>query len=166
MQKIALLFSIIFLLGTAAWAQKPAGSIKGILIDTTGKQPLAGATVSVIYTKDTFLATYMLSDKKGMFEIKGLANATYKLSVSFQGFQSYQKTFSITDARQLVDAGSIITKKDLHTLDTFVITSDVPIQVKGDTVQFNAAAFKTVPNANAEDLLKNCPGWKWVQTVM
>ncbi len=38
------------------------------------------------------------------------------------------------------------------------IISSVPIQVKDDTVQFNASAFKTKPNATVEDLLKKLPG--------
>ncbi len=43
-------------------------------------------------------------------------------------------------------------------MDNVNISSYVPIQVKGDTVQFNAAAFKTKPNATVEDLLKKLPG--------
>jgi hypothetical protein len=39
-----------------------------------------------------------------------------------------------------------------------VVTSESPIQVKNDTVQFNASGFKTLPNATAEDLLKKLPG--------
>ncbi len=158
MRKIALLFTIIFLGSLSALAQKPAGSIKGTVIDTTGKQPLAGATVFVMLTKDSSVSTYSVSDKKGIFEIKDLLSDSYKLIISYQGYQSYEKVFSITDVKQLVDIGSIIMKKDFHSLDTFVVKSDVPIQIKGDTTQFNASAFKTLPNANAEDLLKKLPG--------
>ncbi len=158
MRKIALLFTIIFLASLAALAQKPAGTIKGTVIDATGKQPLAGATVFVMLTKDSSVSTYTVSDKKGIFEIKDLASDSYKLLISFQGYLSYEKIFSITDVKQLIDIGSIIMKKDFHSLNTFVVKSDVPIQIKGDTTQFNASAFKTLPNANAEDLLKKLPG--------
>jgi cell division protein YceG involved in septum cleavage len=33
-----------------------------------------------------------------------------------------------------------------------------PVQIKGDTTEFNAGSFKTKPNATAEDLLKKLPG--------
>ena len=158
MRSFSLLFSILFLSCFAASAQKTTGVIRGVLIDTTGKQPLLGATVSVIFTKDSTMASFTLSDKTGMFEIKDLADDSYKLHVSFKGLEPYQRSFSITPAKQVIDLGKIIMKTDTHTLDTFVVTSDVPIQIKGDTTQFNASAFKTVPNANAEDLLKKLPG--------
>src|SRR5690606_19434960 len=39
-----------------------------------------------------------------------------------------------------------------------VIVERPPIVIKGDTVEFSASAFKTKPNAVAEDLLKKLPG--------
>ena len=39
-----------------------------------------------------------------------------------------------------------------------VVVEAAPIQVKKDTVEFNASAFKTKPNSTAEDLLKKLPG--------
>ena len=68
-------------------------------MDTTAKQPLVGATVTVIFTRDSAMATYTQSDKTGVFEIKDLANESYKLHITFKGLESYQKTFSITPAR-------------------------------------------------------------------
>ena len=158
MQRIVLVVFLFFTLCFSATAQKPMGNIKGTLMDTAAKQPLAGATVSLVFTKDSTLATYVVSDKNGTFEIKDLAYDSYKLHVSFLGFQPYQKTIPISANRQTINLGNIILIKDEHTLDTFTVTSDVPIQIKGDTTQFNASAFKTVPNANAEDLLKKLPG--------
>ncbi len=158
MQRIALVVFLLFTLCFSATAQKPAGNIKGMLMDTAAKQPLAGATVSVVFIKDSSVASFAISDKAGLFDIKELENDSYKLHISFKGFQPYQKTVTISANKQTFDLGSIILKKDEHTLDTFTVTSDVPIQIKGDTTQFNASAFKTVPNANAEDLLKKLPG--------
>ena len=56
-------------------AQKADGSIKGKLMDTAAKQPIADATVSVFNAKDSSLATFTLSNKQGAFEVKGLASA-------------------------------------------------------------------------------------------
>ena len=142
----------------SSWAQKPSGAVKGNLTDSAAIEPLTNATVSVIFTKDSAQVAYALTDKSGAFEIKELANDEYKLTISLQGFQTYEQYFKITGDRQLVDMGKIILNKNFHTLDTFVVTSEVPIQIIGDTTQFNASAFKTIPNANAEDLLKKLPG--------
>ena len=39
-------------------------------------------------------------------------------------------------------------------MDEVVIRDEAPIKVKGDTLAYNADAFKTKPNATVEDLLK------------
>lgn len=158
MYRSFLLLPFTFIICIAAWAQKPAGIIKGIIKDTAAAQTLTGATVSVIFTKDSAVVNSSLSDKTGTFEIKGLVNGNYKINISYLGFESFEKSFSITPGRQSVNLGTIILKKDFQVLDTFVVVSVAPIQVKGDTTQFNAAAFTTAPNANAEDLLKKLPG--------
>ncbi|HEX2631027.1 MAG TPA: outer membrane beta-barrel family protein, partial [Chitinophagaceae bacterium] len=66
--------------------------------------------------------------------------------------------FSITATNKQTDFGTLVADKDVKALGEVVVTSTVPIVVKGDTVQFNADAFKTKPNATAEDLLKKLPG--------
>jgi len=91
--------------------KKTTGVIRGVLIDTTGKLHWLGATVSVIFNKDSTMASFTLSDKTGMFEIKDLADDSYKLHVSFKGLEPYQKSFSITPAKQVIDLGKIIMKK-------------------------------------------------------
>jgi hypothetical protein len=158
MWKLTLLTSFIFGCIATATAQKTNGIIKGVLMDTTAKQPLIGATVTLVFTKDSSMATYVMSNKEGSFELTDLASDNYKLHITYKGFETYQRSIVITDTKRLFDLGTIMLKKDTHTMDTFVVTSDVPIQIKGDTTQFNASAFKTVPNANAEDLLKKLPG--------
>lgn len=158
MRKICLLLPLFLLFSGLIIAQKPTGIIKAVLLDTAGGQPVAGATASLVLAKDSSMANYAISDKAGAFEIKDLANDQYTLHINCKGFVPYQQNISITPQKQLFDLRNIILKKDLQTLDTFVVESSVPIQIKGDTTQFNASAFKTVPNANAEDLLKKLPG--------
>jgi hypothetical protein len=158
MRRIFLLIPLFLLIFFSSWAQKPSGAVKGKLTDSTATEPLTSAVVSVIFIKDSSIANYTLTDSKGSFEINNLINDNYKISISLQGFETYKRSIRISGDTQLVDMGNIILNKNFHMLDTFVVTSEVPIQIKGDTTQFNASAFKTVPNANAEDLLKKLPG--------
>ena len=57
----------------SALAQRPDGVIKGKLVDTTSKQGIADATVSLIDKRDSSLVTFTLTSKAGIFEIRGLA---------------------------------------------------------------------------------------------
>jgi hypothetical protein len=153
---IVLLLSLLSL--EPVLAQRADGSIKGKLIDSTTKQPVVDATVSVISAGDSSLASFTLSSKLGLFEIKNLLPGNYKLVVSSKGLQEIRKPFSITTDTKLVDVATLVMTKDYKMLEGVTITSESPIVVKNDTVQFNASGFKTIPNATVEDLLKKIPG--------
>jgi Outer membrane protein beta-barrel family/Carboxypeptidase regulatory-like domain len=158
MKKIFSLSILALSLFSVANAQKADGSIKGKLLDSASKQPVSEATVSVMNVKDSSLATFTLSNKLGVFEVKGLAEAEYNLIISHKSFDPYSKAFTISTSNKVIDLGVLYPGTAGKTLANVNISSYVPIQVKQDTVQFNAAAFKTKPNATVEDLLKKLPG--------
>ncbi len=158
MKKVFTLSLLIFVLFATAQAQKFDGNIKGKLTDTAAKVPIADATVSVLNAKDSSLATFTLSNKLGNFEIKGLAQGNYRLVISSKGFVEFKRSVSITATEKTIDLGSLSIQKDYKTLEGVTVTSESPIQVKNDTIQFNASGFKTLPNATAEDLIKKLPG--------
>ena len=156
MKKFILLLSILSL-AFIAQAQIN-GSIKGKLVDSTAKQSLSEATVSVMLLKDSSLVSFSLSDKKGNFEITNLEAGNYLLMISYTGFENFKKEFSITAEKKTNDLGEIILQKEYKTLAGVVVTNEAPVKINGDTVSFKADAFKTKPNATTEDLLKKLPG--------
>ncbi len=158
MKKIFTLSLLLTAFIIGAQAQKPEGSVKGLLLDSATKKPIADATVSVMNVKDSSLVTFTMTNKAGGFEVKGLSETNYLLIVSHTSFDPYSKPFAITANQKAVDFGEISPGTGGKSLENVTISSYVPIQVKGDTVQFNASAFKTKPNATVEDLLKKLPG--------
>lgn len=153
-----MLLSLILTVLTSVQAQKADGSVKGKLQDTVAKQPISDATVSVLGASDSTLKNFTLSGKSGSFEVKGLPEGDYKLVITHLGYVEFKKKFSISETNKVIDLGTLIVEKEYKTLTGVVVTSESPIQVKNDTVQFNASGFKTVPNATAEDLIKKLPG--------
>jgi len=156
LRALILLISFFFSF-SILYAQINDGIIKGKLVDTSSKQNLADATISVIDTKDSSLITYTLSDKSGAFEIKSIENGNFRLLVSLQGYETFKKEFSITAEKRSIDLGELQLQKEYKTLKEVIIT-EAPVMVKGDTIAFRADAFKTKPNATVEDLLKKMPG--------
>src|SRR6185436_4742490 len=73
-------------------------------------------------------------------------------------YMETKKLVTITDSAKSIELGNLVIEKDYKTLEGVTVTSESPIQVKNDTVQFNTSGFKTLPNATAEDLLKKLPG--------
>ncbi|MFI5154959.1 MAG: outer membrane beta-barrel protein [Chitinophagales bacterium] len=133
------------------------GTVKGRIVDTSGKTDLSAASVSVRHNGDSTSEAFTMTNKKGEFTLDRLLPGSYRLLITFQGYGAVQKRFSISDSKWIVDLGEIILQKSSETLEE-VIVERPPIIIKQDTVEYNATAFKVKPNAFAEDLLKKLPG--------
>lgn len=153
----ALFAMLLCCFSLAAAAQ---GTLKGKLIDSTTRQPLSLATVTVFKAADTTILTYRLSTETGEFKIPGLPlNLPLRAVVSFSGYGVERKEFTLTDAQSTLDIGNVDMMPDAQSLDEVLVISErPPVVVKKDTIEFNASAFKTLPNALVEDLLKKLPG--------
>ena len=157
MRKILMLLATAVCLSQLAIAQ---GTLKGKIVDSTNKQPLGFATVTVFKAVDTAIITYRLSDPEGNFKVPGIPfDLNCRVVISFSGYAIYRKEFVITSSQDVADIGEIYMLPDAKSLDeVLVIAERPPVVVKKDTIEFNASAFKTLPNALVEDLLKKLPG--------
>jgi len=136
------------------------GTLKGKLVDSTAKTPLGLATVTIFNAADTAIITYRLSNPEGEFKIPGIPfDVNCRVVVSYNGYSGYRKEFTFKAAEPLIDLGTIKMTATSKTMDEVVIYAErPPVVMKKDTVEFNASAFKTLPNALVEDLLKKLPG--------
>ena len=142
------------------FAQKN-GSIRGVAYDTISKQPVPGATISILDRKDSSLVTFTMTDQVGEFQLRGLANGDYRLMITHVGYHNSNTYFSIDDTNKNKDFGRVTMNDATKILAEVVVKNEAPpVTLVGDTVQYNAGSFKTQPNANVEQLLKKLPGVK------
>lgn len=144
----------------SAYNTHAQGTLRGKLIDSTSKSPIGLATITVFRAADTSIITYRLSSPDGEFKVPGLPlNINCRAVVSVSGYSGYRKEFMLTANEPLLDIGNISLNTSAKSLDEVVILSErPPVVIRKDTVEFNASAFKTLPNALVEDLLKKLPG--------
>jgi hypothetical protein len=158
MKKIFTLFVFVFVLATAGFAQKRvSGSIQGKLYDTLYKETLVDATVTVLHATDSTVISYTLANAKGEFQINNLDAGSYRLMITYQGYNPKYRKFTISADTSTIQFGTIYMDKKNSLLQEVIVEAP-PIQVKKDTVEYRADAFKTKPNSTAEDLLKKLPG--------
>src|SRR5258706_12789533 len=88
---------------------KIRGAVKGIVTDTTGKQQLlSDATVSATPDADTNAAQFVVTSKKGAFQVRNLNPGKYHLLVSFEGYEHLSRTFFISaDSPTTIDLGTL-----------------------------------------------------------
>lgn len=150
-----IVFTLLAFAGLPAIAQNY--KIIGTVLDSTDRGPVAGAYVSVTPPDEAAKPVYTTTGLNGTFEFTGLKPQKYLLKVSYLSFGEFQETVEIKDATTSV--GNIILKESAQNLSELKVVGQIQqSQMKGDTTQFNAAAFKTNPDATVEDLIQKMPG--------
>lgn len=144
------------LLSFAASAQA-TGSVKGKLADSLNKQSLKDASVTILDARDSSLEVFALAKADGSFSILNIPFGEMILQVKFQGYEPYARKIIFSKTNANVDAGTIFLQTASHDLGNVTVTESL-VRMKKDTIEVSAAAFKTKPNAVAEDLIKKIPG--------
>ena len=140
--------------------QAQLGTLSGKILDSSNKKALQLATVTIYRAKDTSIITYRLSDSKGDFKVPSLPiELSMRVLISVSGFQVYRKDFEFRDGLLSIELGSIALEHRFDTLKEVIVFAEIPpVIFRKDTIEFNAASFKTLPTALVEDLLKKLPG--------
>jgi hypothetical protein len=133
-------------------------NIKGQITDSS-KVALIGASAVLLNTEDSVLVTFSLSDDDGNITFRKVENKPYLFSVTYLGYYTYMIPIDPTQSEGDFDIGTIMMAEQASNLDEVTVRADmIPIRINKDTIEYNAAAFRTKPNANVEDLLKQLPG--------
>ncbi|RYU86511.1 TonB-dependent receptor [Mucilaginibacter terrigena] len=152
MIKYLLLSLAIFLLFKPAYAQQPR-AVSGTILDTLGA--VAGVTVKLTSDADSSI---LASDTKGAFNFPNVRSKNFKLTVSGLGYQVFTRRYVMDNDTKPIRLAPIKLKIQMNYLDVVNITAIVPITIKEDTVQYNAAAYKVREGSQVEDLIKKMPG--------
>jgi len=149
------LFGFFLLAAISSTAQR--FTIKGQLTDSLG--PLPSATILLLQQKDSSLVQFGISNSQGLFEIKNIAQGDYIFKITYVGYATYARKISPRPANGLeINLDQIRMRPKSKQLNEVVVKGEKePVVVKRDTIEFNAASFKTKANANVEDLLKKLP---------
>jgi hypothetical protein len=126
-------------------------------MDSKTKSPLTGVNVRLANPADNKETYLEATDVHGAFQFSSIKSHTYLLSATYIGYESLTRTIVID--KPVVDVGELQITPTAILLDEVVVTGQMPPMVlKADTTEFNASAFKTNPDAVAEDLLVKMPG--------
>jgi hypothetical protein len=136
------------------------GKITGIVIDNDGGEELSGVSVLLRRQSDTTVQVRGISsDLDGKFGFSQLQADTYQLRISYLGYQNVVINNLQLQADVSYPLDTIRLKEAAEVFGDIVVEAmAVRVEMVGDTVQYNAAAFKVNPDATIEDLIKKMPG--------
>jgi hypothetical protein len=118
---------------------------------------LMNSTVMLLDTKDSTMLSFAKTKENGLFEIKRPAKEEAILQVTYVGYEKFMLFLPLSSMGE--DLGVITLDSASKELAELVVKGEkAAVEIKKDTVEFNAGSFKVQENAMAEELLKRMPG--------
>ena len=139
----------------AVWAQ---GSVKGKVIDSETKEQLGFVNIAVSPKGSKDLAGGVATDMDGNFVVDGLKYGTYTLTVSFVGYKTATREFSISRTSPVAQLRPIQLSEDAQALKEVEITgirSQMKFEI--DKKVFNVDQAIAAAGGSASELLENIP---------
>lgn len=133
-----------------------AFNIRGYVADPQG-EILPQASVRLLKAKDSTFVAGQMTDNNGRFNISGIGNGRYTIEVTYIGYSPLKKNVAVNGANLRLDTLKMA-DGGISLSEVKVTGTRTPVKVMEDTVEFDAGAYKTQPNAVVEDLLKRLPG--------
>ena len=151
-------FLLAFFFCFTLYAQSQSFELTGTMVDKETQMPMSGVRMIVKNITNEKTIAEAVTDKSGSFLIPNLIrNKKYLLKASFLGFSNL--VIPIEGINKKLNLGNIFLSVTTQLIDEVVITSDASTAIqKGDTLEMNANAYKTITDASAEDLVMKMPG--------
>ena len=139
----------------ASYAQ--SGKVTMSVIDSQSKQAVIGAVVSIAPAAKLDDAKHFTTGDNGKVVIPAQKYGDYKLTITFLGYDDLEMDLKINSANK--DLGKVALTESTTKIDAVVKeVQAIRASQKGDTVSYNAGAFKVASDADVEGLLKKMPG--------
>ena len=134
-------------------------TVTGVLVESDMTTPVEQATIRLLSLPDSTLVMGTTTNDDGKFTLRGVAKGNYLVFASYVGYHNLYKALSLTGNKTTEDLGKLpFQSDDILLKEAVVVGKAIEITVKKDTIEYNAASYKTEENAVIEDLLKKLPG--------
>jgi iron complex outermembrane recepter protein len=157
MKKLILTITCLFTLAFNLIAQTQEPAIHGKIQDKSNS-PVNGASVSLLFAKDSSLAKLAISDSNGVYRFGNITPGTYLLAATAVG---YRKIFS-APIEYKVDQVQVqpisLTNKTADLKEVTVIARKPMIEQKIDRMIVNVDAAVTNAGSTALEVLEKSPG--------
>lgn len=125
--------------------------------DAATSSPVQYVTVYLVPEQDTVVTTYAITDEGGGVTLRRVRPGKYYVNAEFTGYKPFRQLYNLISPTE--DLGTIKMEEDIEMLEAAtVVQAGNPVEIKGDTIVFNASAFHTSENSMLSDLLKKMPG--------
>ncbi|MBL0317261.1 MAG: carboxypeptidase-like regulatory domain-containing protein [Flavobacteriales bacterium] len=147
---------IHLLLVLATIGQSNAFHVSGWVLEYDSSLPIGGAVVLLTYPTVPDPVVAAMSDSSGHFQLNVPDTGRYQVVTLISGY--LPDTVGIHVDGSVLELNIRLTSSPTMLNEVNITETIARMEIRGDTVQFNAAAFQVNPDASAEDLVKKMPG--------
>lgn len=156
MKKILLAFFSCVLTIASVSAQY---SVQGKVLDKDNEGAVEMATVRMLRAQDSAFINGSVTDFAGRYSFSRVEKGKYILEYKYLGYKTAFQNIEVKN-RSLILKNTYM-EEDIKSLSAVEVSGTAAqMIVKGDTVEYNASAFKLQEDAVVEDLLKRLPGFQ------
>ena len=145
-----LLGVVLFCIATSCLGQI---KLEGVVRDSLNNA-LELANVIAINQATNALTSYGITNDSGYYKIELGTNGTYQIQISYVGMQTFKEVVTTQES----DITKDFTLIPENALDEVEVVYEMPVQIKGDTLVYNADSFQDGTERKLEDVLEKLPG--------
>lgn len=134
------------------------GKITGVILDESGKKPIAFATIVLVDKGTGKMVNGTISEENGKFFLSRIAAGQYHLSATFMGYETHVIP-NLVIKKGEVNVGIIALKGDTRALGEVAVTGDKAlVEDKVNRLVYHAEQDLTNTGGTANDVLQKAPG--------
>ena len=151
-------FIIFFLLCLCAYTGWAQGIVKGKILDRQKSEPLGFVNIKVTEQGSDKFAGGGITDAGGNFNVTGLKDGKYTLSLTFMGYKDVTRQFEITPAKREVQFKLLYMAEDAKQLNEVTVTGQrATMKLEVDRKSFDVGQLISNAGQSASDVLDNVP---------
>lgn len=141
----------------AASAQQRSGAINATILNDATNEKIVGAVLELVSVADSTQVRHEVSNVEGKVAMANVPYGKYRLKVSILGYEDFVSQIDV-NARNMNFGNWFLTESATDIEGVQVATQMLRTSMHGDTLVYNAKAFKTTEDADSDELLRKLPG--------
>ena len=151
-------FIIFFLLCLCAYTGWAQGTVKGKILDRQKSEPLGFVNIKVTEQGSDKFVGGGITDAGGNFNVSGLKDGKYTLTLTFMGYKDVTRQFEITPTKRDVQFKLLYMAEDAKQLNEVTVTGQrATMKLEVDRKSFDVGQLISNAGQAASDVLDNVP---------
>jgi len=136
--------------------------VSGTVVDKATGEAVIGGSIKLMALPDSSFVEGTTTGAQGEFSLKNVKKGTYALKISYIGYATKCIDVDLsTQKKKAVNIGYITMAADAIQLEGVEVTAHAAkVTVSGDSLVYNAAAYRVPEGSTLEALVKQLPGAK------